>query len=142
MKRNRYTVATVVWQVFLALLLFTSCTADEAYQGQGPQTPVFVWEDVSVLLEIDNGWGFTRYKNRTAVTNTEKKNQYLLTWNGDMADGAKTGAILRISKNGELTQTLKLDELSVEDIDGSYGKISFRQGEKAGTLIFSKLSEY
>ncbi len=142
MKKSIYTVVAVVCCMFIGLLVLTSCNEDEGYSSTTPQTPAFVWEDASILLDIDNGWGFTRYKNRVAITNMEKKSQYLLTWDGDMTDGTKPDATLRVAKNGEITQVLALDELSIEEIDGSYCRISFGQGTKTGTLIFSKLPEY
>ena len=67
-----------------------------------------------------------------------KKRQYHLSWNGGSGAGEKTSGVLRIAEAGKKLQTILLDKLLIEDIDGMYYNIHFQKDEKTGTLLLSK----
>lgn len=55
-----------------------------------------------------------------------------------LVPGEKTGGVLRIAEAGKKLQTILLDKLLIEDIDGMYYNIHFQKDEKTGTLLLSK----
>ena len=101
-------------------------------------TPSFFWEGSSFQLEADNGWGITRFANRVALSNFHQKCQYHLSWDGGSGAGEKTNGILKIAEAGKKLQTIRLDALLIEDINGMYYNIHFQKGEATGILLFSK----
>lgn len=123
--------------VILAPALLTACEDDDCATIPTELTLAFTWGDTNIPLEVDNGWGVTRYKDHIALSNFNEKCQYLLTWDGNMGNGEKSNAFLKIAKVGEQLQNLQLDKLSILFIDGKYYRIEFAQGNKTGTLILS-----
>lgn len=136
MKRLIYTL-TVALLVILAPAIFTACEDDDHAATTTELTPAFTWADTNIPLETDNGWGVTRYKDHIALSNFNEKCQYLLAWDGNMANGEKSNAFLKIAQAGRQLQNLPLDKLSIRFIDGKYYRIEFAQGDKTGTLILS-----
>lgn len=125
-------------RLIILLAVLAACKEDEGIVRQQEVTPAFAWEENSFLLETDNGWGLTRFRDHIALSNFTLRCQYHLSWNGNMTTGDKTDAVLKIAEVGKKLQTIQLDQLSVKDIDGLYYSIQFREGEREGSLTFSK----
>lgn len=129
----------LAFQFIILPVVFTACKDDGGNISPLQEaTPAFSWEENSFLLETDNGWGITRFSNRIALSNFSQKRQYHLSWNGGSGAGEKTGGVLRIAEAGKKLQTILLDKLLIEDIDGMYYNIHFQKDEKTGTLLLSK----
>lgn len=137
MKRIVRTLSVGI-RLIVLLAVLTACKEDEGITRQQEVTPAFAWEDNSFPLETYNGWGLTRFRSHIALSNFILKCQYHLSWNGNMTTGDKTDAVLKIAEVGKKLQTIQLDRLSVKDIDGLYYSIQFQEGEREGSLIFSK----
>lgn len=138
MKRVVYILSACFW-IIIQTLLFTGCQKEEAAPSDTVETkPVFSWDGYSFLLETDNGWSITRFNNRIALSNFNRKCQCLLSWKGNMADGEKEDAVLKIAEVGRKLQNIPLDRFSITDINGMYYNIRFVQGEKEGMLVLSK----
>ena len=129
----------LAFQFIILPAVFTACKDDGGNISPLQEvTPAFSWEENSFLLETDNGWGITRFSNRIALCNFSQKRQYHLSWNGGSGAGEKTSGVLRIAEAGKELQTILLDKLLIEDIDGMYYNIHFQKDEKTGTLLLSK----
>lgn len=137
MKRFIYTLSVTI-QIITLLAVSTACKEDDIFSRQQEVTPAFAWKESLFLLETDNGWGITRYKDHIALSNFDLKCQYHLSWQGNMATGEKTDGILKIAEVGKKLQNIQLDKLSIRDIDGIYYSIQFQKGEQTGSLLFSK----
>lgn len=137
MKKIIYTLAIGIQCIFLTAVLGACKEEEEAVRLQ-EVTPVFSWKGLSFQLESDTEWSITRFTNRIALTNFNRKCQILLSWNGNSGNGEKTDGILKIAEVGKQLQTIRLDKLSVKDIDGLYYNIQFQEGEREGMLILSK----
>lgn len=135
MKKIVHTLAAGIRFVALAALL-AACKEDDAPVRFQEVTPAFAWEDSSFRLDVDNGWCLTRFKDHVALTNFSLQCQILLSWNGNLAAGEKTDAYLRLAEVGKPLQTLRLDELRVENIDGRYYSLQFRKEGSEGSLTF------
>lgn len=121
----------LAFQFIILPAVFTACKDDSGNISPLQEvTPAFSWEENSFLLETDNGWGITRFSNRIALSNFNQKRQYHLSWNGGSGAGEKTGGVLRIAEAGKKLQTILLDKLLIEDIDGMYYNIHFQKDEK------------
>ena len=138
MKKIMHTPVLACLLFFLSAVL-TACKEDDG-NISSPQevTPSFFWEGSSFQLEADNGWSITRFANRVALSNFHQKCQYHLSWDGGSGAGEKTNGILKISEAGKKLQTIRLDALLIEDINGMYYNIHFQKGEATGILLFSK----
>ena len=138
MKRIIHTFV-IAFQFIILSAVLTACKEDDG-NISSPQevTPSFFWEGSSFQLETDNGWGITRFANRVALSNFHQKCQYHLSWDGGSGAGEKTNGILKIAEAGKKLQTILLDKLLIEDIDGMYYNIHFQKDEKTGTLLLSK----
>ena len=134
MKRIIHTFV-IAFQFIILSAVLTACKEDDG-NISSPQevTPSFFWEGSSFQLETDNGWGITRFANRVA----HQKCQYHLSWDGGSGAGEKTNGILKIAEAGKKLQTIRLDALLIEDINGMYYNIHFQKGEATGILLFSK----
>ena len=139
MKRIIHTFVIAFQFIILSAGLPPACKEDDG-NISSPQevTPSFFWEGSSFQLETDNGWGITRFANRVALSNFHQKCQYHLSWDGGSGAGEKTNGILKISEAGKKLQTIRLDALLIEDINGMYYNIHFQKGEATGILLFSK----
>ena len=123
----------LAFQFIILPAVFTACKDDGGNISPLQEvTPAFSWE------ETDNGWGITRFSNLIALRNSNLKRHFHLTWNGGSSAGEKTGGVLRIAEAGKKLQTILLDKLLIEDIDGMYYNIHFQKDEKTGTLLLSK----
>lgn len=121
----------LAFQFIILPAVFTACKDDSGNISPLQEvTPAFSWEENSFLLETDNGWGITRFSNRIALSNFNQKRQYHLSWNGGSGAGEKTGGVLRIAEAGKKLQTILLDKLLIEDIDGMYYNIHFQKTKK------------
>lgn len=138
MKRIIHTFV-IAFQFIILSAVLTACKEDDG-NISSPQkvTPSFFWEGSSFQLEADNGWSITRFANRVALSNFHQKCQYHLSWDGGSGAGEKTNGILKISEAGKKLQTIRLDALLIEDINGMYYNIHFQKGEATGILLFSK----
>ena len=138
MKRIIHTFV-IAFQFIILSAVLTACKEDDG-NISSPQevTPSFFWEGSSFQLETDNGWGITRFANRAALSNSHQKCQYHPSWDGGSGAGEKTNGILKISEAGKKLQTIRLDALLIEDINGMYYNIHFQKGEATGILLFSK----
>lgn len=138
MKRIVHRLSAGLWIISL-ILLFAGCEEkDEAGLPTDETIPAFSWDDYSFLLEKDNGWSITRFNNRVALSNFARKCQYLLSWEGNMGDGEKAQAVLKIAEVGQSFQEIALDRLTVTNVNGMYYTIHFVQEEKEGKLILSQ----
>lgn len=137
MKKTIHTFSVTI-RIIILLAVLTACKEDDNISRQQEVTPAFMWEENSFLLETDNCWGITRFKDHIALSNFDLKCQYHLSWNGNMATGEKTDGILKIAEVGKKLQKIQLDKLSIRDIDGIYYNIQFQKGKQAGSLVFSK----
>lgn len=118
----------LAFQFIILPAVFTACKDDGGNISPLQEvTPAFSWEENSFLLETDNGWGITRFSNRIALSNFSQKRQYHLSWNGGSGAGEKTSGVLRIAEAGKKLQTILLDKLLIEDIDGMYYNIHFQK---------------
>jgi lipoprotein len=138
MKRIIHTFV-IAFQFIILSAVLTACKEDDG-NISSPQeaTPSFFWEGSSFQLEADNGWSITRFANRVALSNFHQKCQYHLSWDGGSGAGEKTNGILKIAEAGKKLQTIRLDALLIEDINGMYYNIHFQKGEATGILLFSK----
>ena len=138
MKRIIHTFV-IAFQFIIVSPVLTACKEDDG-NISSPQevTPSFFWEGSSFQLETDNGWGITLFANRIALSNFHQKCQYHLSWYGGSGAGEKTNGILKIAEAGKKLQTIRLDALLIEDINGMYYNIHFQKGEATGILLFSK----
>ena len=129
----------IAFQFIILSAVLTACKEDDG-NISSPQevTPSFFWEGSSFQLEADNGWSITRFANRVALSNFHQNCQYHLPWDGGSGAGEKTNGILKISEAGKKLQTIRLDALLIEDINGMYYNIHFQKGEATGILLFSK----
>ena len=122
-------------------IILLSCTKTEVSlppQEEQTLTPGFVWQSTSIQLNTENLWSLTRFQNRAAVTNFKEKTQYFLYWEGDMTDGVKQEALLKVGRYGNPIQTIKLDQLTIENLDGDCCRIQFYRANDKGSLIFNK----
>ena len=135
MKRIIHTFV-IAFQFIILSAVLTACKEDDG-NISSPQevTPSFFWEGSSFQLEADNGWGITRFANRVALSNFHQKCQYHLSWDGGSGAGEKTNGILKIAEAGKKLQTIRLDALLIEDINGMYYNIHFQKGEATGILL-------
>lgn len=129
---------TIGLQFLLLATFLTACQDDDAPGRLQEVTPAFSWEGTSFYLDMDNNWSLTRFKDHIALTNFTLKCQILLSWNGNMATGEKTDAVLKIAEAGKKLQTVRLDKLLVEDIDGMYYSLQFSKEGSEGAMVFSK----
>ena len=129
----------LAFQFIIFPAVFTACKDDSGNISPLQEvTPAFSWEENSFLLETDTGWGITRFSNRFALWMFFVFGVLVVCWNGGSGAGEKTGGVLRIAEAGKKLQTILLDKLLIEDIDGMYYNIHFQKDEKTGTLLLSK----
>ena len=143
MKLSKSIIHTFIIGCGLSANILLSCCAEESLtinviEAERPLVAEFIWRYDSIQLEIPNNWSLTRFRNRAAVTNFEEKTQYFLYWEGGMTDGEKSNALLKVGKQGQAAESIELDHLSVQDMDGMFWRIKFRKGYDKGILTFSK----
>lgn len=131
--------SVIAFRFIILSAVLTACNENDRNDSPLREvTPAFSWDEDSFRLETDNGWGITRFANRIALSNFSQKRQYHLSWNGSSGVGEKTDGVLKIAEAGKELQTIPLDKLLIEDIDGMYYNIRFQKSGKTGTLLLSK----
>jgi hypothetical protein len=99
-----------------------------------PSASVFMWNDTKILLDQVNGWGYTVFSNRVAVTSIATKAQYLLSWTGDMTVGDKTSGKLQVVGSTAVTLT----SLKVVKAESNTYYLTFEGDSKKGLVYFTK----
>lgn len=137
MKRIIHTFV-IAFQFIILSAVLTACKEDDG-NISSPQevTPSFFWEGSSF------SWKRTTVGVLPALPTASPlaisiKSQYHLSWDGGSGAGEKTNGILKIAEAGKKLQTIRLDALLIEDINGMYYNIHFQKGEATGILLFSK----
>lgn len=99
-----------------------------------PPSAQFVWDGAKTDLETTNNWGLAIYTNRIAITNIIDKEQYILSWTGDLSKGDKTDGKLQ-AVGGE---TVTLSSFEVVKSESNTYYIAFEGGSKSGNIYFTK----
>ena len=137
-KRTSLQLINIGLFTFIFLLSCTKKELPQTSEEEQPLKPGFVWQGTSIQLDRENLWSLTRFPNRAAVTNFKEKTQYFLYWEGNMTDGHKPEALLKIGRYGNPVQTIRLDQLTIENLEDNSCRIQFYRGNDKGSLIFNK----
>jgi hypothetical protein len=105
-----------------------------------PTLSEFVWDTNSITLDQVNNYGLTIYSNSIAVTNISTKQQYVLSWTGDLTIGNKTNGKLQIVTAGVSSTPVTLSSITVVTADTSTNTyyLTFKSDTKTGLIYFTK----
>lgn len=105
-----------------------------------PATSEFVWNGTTIALDQANSYGLTIYSNSIAVTNISTKQQYVLSWTGDLTVGDKTSGKLQLVTAGVSSTPVTLSSISVVTADTSTSTyyLTFKNGTTTGLIYFTK----
>jgi hypothetical protein len=109
-----------------------------------PTSSEFVWDTNSVTLDqataYANSYSLTVYSNSIAVTNITTKQQYVLSWTGDLTVGDKTNGKLQIVNAGVSATAITLSSISVVTANTTTNNyyLTFKNDTKSGLIYFTK----
>lgn len=112
-----------------------SITVNVVSKYTAPTSAQFVWNGTTIALDAVNNWGLTIYTNRLALTNLIDKQQYILSWTGDLSKGDKTYGKLQVVGSGD---PISLNLLRVVKSESNAYYLVFEGNSKSGSIYFTK----
>ncbi len=88
-------------------------------------------------LNVAGGYALTYSPYKATVASPDGKESYMLTWKGGLTDGSKTNAVLKIVRNGVMTEKVVLSNLVISTADKGTS-LTFSGGDYNGFLVVNQ----
>lgn len=109
-----------------------------------PNTATFIWNKEPIEFDNAGGYGISILESGVAFTNINEPRQYVLSWEGGMAEGEKTNGKLIIATPGgpeeeeDPVEVIELASVTVVLSEATGGYIVFNDGSRGGEILFSR----